>query len=181
MSVFHLKYRPKKISELDLVEVADKIKSIVLSSDGFQSLLFAGPKESGKTSAARILARSVNCSNLKNGEPCGECENCKEIERGNSLDIIEIDAASNRGIDDVRSLKENAYLAPIKLQKKIFIIDEVHMLTKEAFNALLKLIEEPPKNTLFIMCTTDAHRIPETVLSRLLKIKLRKGNQDELL
>ena len=181
MSVFHLKYRPKKISELDLVEVADKIKSIVLSSDGFQSLLFAGPKGSGKTSAARILARAVNCLDLKEGEPCGECANCLEIEKGNSLDIMEIDAASNRGIDDVRSLKENAYLSPVKLKKKIFIIDEVHMLTKEAFNALLKLIEEPPQNTIFVLCTTDIQKIPETVLSRLVKVNFKRGNEAELL
>ena len=121
MAVFHLKYRPKKISELDLSEVADKIKSIVSKESDFQSLLLAGPKGSGKTSAARILAKAVNCLDLKKGEPCGECANCLEIEKGNSLDIMEIDAASNRGIDDVRTLKENAYLSPIKLKKKIFI------------------------------------------------------------
>lgn len=180
MSVFHLKYRPKKITELDLPEVSDKIKSIILSEDNFQSLLFAGPKGSGKTSAARILAKAVNCLDLKDGEACEKCENCLEIEKGNSLDVIEIDAASNRGIDDVRGLKENAYLSPIRLKKKVFIIDEVHMLTKEAFNALLKLIEEPPKNTLFILCTTDVQKIPETVLSRLLKVNFRRGKEDEL-
>ena len=180
MAVFHLKYRPKKISELDLSEVADKIKSIVSKESDFQSLLLAGPKGSGKTSAARILAKAVNCLDLKKGEPCGECANCLEIEKGNSLDIMEIDAASNRGIDDVRTLKENAYLSPIKLKKKIFIIDEVHMLTKEAFNALLKLIEEPPKNTLFILCTTDVQKIPETVLSRLMRVDFRKGKKAEL-
>lgn len=181
MAVFHLKYRPQKISDLDLSEVADKIKSIILSTEGFQSLLFAGPKGSGKTSAARILAKAVNCLDLKKGEPCGECANCKEIEKGNSLDIMEIDAASNRGIDDIRSLKENAYLSPVKLKKKIFIIDEVHMLTKEAFNALLKLIEEPPLNTVFVLCTTDVQKIPETVLSRLIKVNFRKGDKKELL
>ncbi|MFA5026164.1 MAG: DNA polymerase III subunit gamma/tau, partial [Candidatus Shapirobacteria bacterium] len=180
MSVFHLKYRPSKITELDLPEVSDKIKSIILSKNEFQSLLFAGPKGSGKTSAARILAKAVNCTKLKDSEACGKCDNCLEIEKGNSLDIIEIDAASNRGIDDVRGLKENAYLSPIRLKKKVFIIDEVHMLTKEAFNALLKLIEEPPKDTLFILCTTDAQKIPETVLSRLLKVNFRKGKENEL-
>lgn len=180
MAVFHLKYRPSKVTELDLPEVSEKIKSIILSETDFQSLLFAGPKGSGKTSAARILAKAVNCLKLKDGIACGKCENCLEIEKGNSLDIMEIDAASNRGIDDVRGLKENAYLSPIRLKKKIFIIDEVHMLTKEAFNALLKLIEEPPKNTLFILCTTDAQKIPETVLSRLLKVNFRKGKEIEL-
>jgi len=180
MSVFHLKYRPHKVTDLDLPEVSDKINSIITSETDFQSLLFAGPKGSGKTSAARIIAKAVNCLKPKNGEACGKCENCLEIEKGNSLDIIEIDAASNRGIDDVRGLKENAYLSPIRLKKKIFIIDEVHMLTKEAFNALLKIIEEPPKNTLFILCTTDAQKIPETVLSRLLKVNFRKGKEEDL-
>jgi len=180
MSVFHLKYRPKKIADLDLLEVSEKINSIVSSQTDFQSLLFAGPKGSGKTSAARIIAKVVNCLKVKNGEACGKCENCLEIEKGNSLDIIEIDAASNRGIDDVRSLKENAYLSAIRLKKKVFIIDEVHMLTKEAFNALLKIIEEPPKNTLFILCTTDAQKIPGTVLSRLLKVNFRKGKEEDL-
>lgn len=180
MPVFHLKYRPHKVADLDLPEVSDKINSIITSENDFQSLLFAGPKGSGKTSAARIIAKAVNCLKTKKGEACGECENCLEIEKGNSLDIIEIDAASNRGIDDVRGLKENAYLSPIRLKKKIFIIDEVHMLTKEAFNALLKIIEEPPKNTLFILCTTDAQKIPETVLSRLLKVNFRKGKEEDL-
>lgn len=180
MPVFHLKYRPQKVADLDLPEVSDKINNIISSETDFQSLLFAGPKGSGKTSAARIIAKAVNCLKPKNGEACGKCENCLEIEKGNSLDIIEIDAASNRGIDDVRGLKENAYLSPIRLNKKIFIIDEVHMLTKEAFNALLKIIEEPPKNTLFILCTTDAQKIPETVLSRLLRVNFRKGKEDDL-
>lgn len=180
MAVYHLKYRPKRVSDLDLSEVAEKIKNIISNENEFQSLLLAGPKGSGKTSTARILAKAVNCLNLKEGEACGECANCLEIEKGNSLDIIEIDAASNRGIDDVRSLKENAYLSPVRLKKKIFIIDEVHMLTKEAFNALLKLIEEPPKSTLFILCTTDAQKIPETVLSRLMRIDFRKGKKEDL-
>lgn len=180
MPVYHLKYRPKKVSDLDLSEVAEKIKNIISGESDFQSLLLAGPKGSGKTSTARILAKAVNCLNLKEGEACGECANCLEIEKGNSLDIIEIDAASNRGIDDVRTLKENAYLSPVRLKKKIFIIDEVHMLTKEAFNALLKLIEEPPKSTLFILCTTDAQKIPETVLSRLMRIDFRKGKKEDL-
>ena len=161
--------------------MAETLKKILQAKDIPQSFLFSGPKGAGKTSAARILAKAVNCLNLKDGEPCGECENCKEIEKGNSLDIIEIDAASNRGIDDIRSLKDKAYLLPSRFSKKVFIIDEVHMLTKDAFNALLKLIEEPPKHTIFILCTTDAEKIPETVLSRLIKIDFRKGEKKELL
>jgi len=181
MSVFHLKYRPQKFEDLDLQEIGAKLKKII-SSDNFpQSYLFAGPKGAGKTSAARILAKSINCLKSKDGEPCLKCENCMAVNENRAIDIMEIDAASNRGIDDARTLKDKSYLLPVKLKYKVFIIDEVHMLTKEAFNALLKLIEEPPKHTIFIMCTTDWEKIPETILSRLVKIDFRKGKESELL
>ncbi|MFA6185322.1 MAG: DNA polymerase III subunit gamma/tau [Candidatus Shapirobacteria bacterium] len=180
MSVFHLKYRPIKFSDLDLTDVADILKRYLSGKDIPQSFLFSGPKGAGKTSAARILARAVNCTDLQNGEPCGKCDNCKEIIKGGAMDVIEMDAASNRGIEDVRSLKDKAYLLPSKLNKKVFIIDEVHMLTKDAFNALLKLIEEPPKHTIFVLCTTDAEKIPDTVLSRLMRVDFRKGGKKEL-
>lgn len=180
MSVFHLKYRPQKFSDLDLVAVSQSLKKILSGKEVPQSFLFTGPKGAGKTSAARILARAVNCTDLKDSEPCGKCDNCREILRGSSIDVIEIDAASNRGIEDVRALKDKAYLLPSKLAKKVFIIDEVHMLTKEAFNALLKLIEEPPEHTIFVLCTTDEGKIPETVLSRLIKVSFHKGNKEEL-
>lgn len=180
MSVFHLKYRPSKISELDLIEVADSLRIFLKSKDIPQSFLFSGPKGSGKTSAARILARAINCEERKDGEPCNSCDNCKEILSGRSIDIMEMDAASNRGIEDVRSLKDKAYLSPSKLKYKIFIIDEVHMMTKEAFNALLKLIEEPPAHTIFILCTTDVSKIPDTVMSRLVKVDFRKGDKKAL-
>jgi len=180
MSVFHLKYRPIKFSDLDLNDVANSLKKYLNGKDIPQSFLFSGPKGAGKTSAARILARAVNCTDLKEGEPCGKCDNCKEIIKGGAMDIIEMDGASNRGIEDIRSLKDKAYLLPSKLDKKVFIIDEVHMLTKDAFNALLKLIEEPPKHTIFVLCTTDAEKIPETVLSRLVRVDFRKGGKNEL-
>ena len=180
MSVFHLKYRPTKISELDLVEVADTLRNFLKAKDIPQSFLFSGPKGSGKTSAARILARAINCKDRKDGEPCNVCENCKEILNGGSIDIMEMDAASNRGIEDVRSLKDKAYLSPSKLKYKIFIIDEVHMMTKEAFNALLKLIEEPPAHTIFILCTTDVSKIPDTIMSRLVRVDFRKGDKKAL-
>lgn len=180
MSVFHLKYRPQKIGDLDLPEVSGKLKKLLEAEEIPRTLLFAGPKGSGKTSAARILARAVNCLKPQGVEPCNECANCKEILAGNSLDILEIDAASNRGIDDVRSLKEGAYLSPSRLKKKVIIIDEVHMLTREAFNALLKLLEEPPKGLFLVLCTTDEEKIPDTVLSRLSKINFTKGKEDDL-
>lgn len=180
MSVFHLKYRPLKFSDLDLTDVANSLKKYLSAKDVPQSFLFSGPKGAGKTSAARILARAINCTDLKDGEPCGKCDNCKEIVKASAMDVIEMDAASNRGIEDVRSLKDKAYLLPSKLSKKVFIIDEVHMLTKDAFNALLKLIEEPPKHTVFVLCTTDVEKIPETVLSRLVRVDFRKGGKNEL-
>lgn len=181
MSVFHLKYRPQNFSDLDLSEVSVTLKNILKSKDVPQCYLFSGPKGAGKTSAARILAKAINCTDLKDGEPCGKCENCLEVIKGNSMDVIEMDAASNRGIEDIRSLKDKVNLLPSKLPKKVFIIDEVHMLTKEAFNAMLKLIEEPPVHTIFILCTTDEEKIPETVLSRLMKVGFHKGSQKELL
>lgn len=179
MSVFHLKYRPQNLTELDLSDVAESIGKIMSSKERPQAYLFAGPKGSGKTSAARIVAKMVNCEKSEGGDPCNRCNACKEINGGNSLDVMEIDAASHRGIEDVRELKDKAFLLPVKLKVKVFIIDEVHMLTKEAFNALLKLIEEPPKNTLFIMCTTDPQKVPETVLSRLVRVDFRRATKEE--
>lgn len=180
MSVFHLKYRPTSLEELDLAEVGEKLKKILSAKEVPQSFLFAGPKGSGKTSAARIVAKLVNCEKLSEGEACGTCNSCLEIAKGGTIDILEMDAASNRGIEDVKSLKDRAYLSPARLTKKVFIIDEVHMLTREAFNALLKLIEEPPRQTIFILCTTDPQKIPETVLSRLVRVDFRKGKKEEL-
>jgi DNA polymerase-3 subunit gamma/tau len=146
--------------------------------------LFCGPKGTGKTTMARIIAKAVNCLDLENlkqtGEPCLKCENCKEIQN-NSLDIIEVDAASNRGIDEIRELRDASRFTPSKLKFKVFIIDEVHMLTKEAFNALLKTLEEPPAHILFILATTEHFKVPDTIKSRCQRFDLRKISIDNLI
>ncbi|MFA6602320.1 MAG: DNA polymerase III subunit gamma/tau [Candidatus Shapirobacteria bacterium] len=183
MAVYYLQYRPQTISELDNSSGREVLGSIfkkkVVEGSIPKSYLFCGPKGSGKTSAARIFAKAVNC--LKEGtDACGKCENCLEIGRGKSMDIMEMDAASNRGIDEVRMLKEKVFLAPTKLKNKVIIIDEAQMMTKEAFGALLKLLEEPPANTYFIMCTTDPQKIPETIVSRLVKVEFNAGKEEDL-
>lgn len=144
--------------------------------------LLTGPRGSGKTSTARVLARVVNCEHnqKKLGEPCNECLACQSILSGSAMDVIEIDAASNRGIDDIRELKEKIRLAPAHLPKKVYIIDEVHMLTTEAFNALLKTLEEPPSHSLFILCTTELHKVPETIVSRCSRIQFTKATPEEM-
>ncbi|MFZ2153061.1 MAG: DNA polymerase III subunit gamma/tau [Microgenomates group bacterium] len=181
MSVFQLKYRPLKITDLDSQSVVRSLTNLLKSKEMPQALLFSGPKGAGKTSAARIVARVLNCTKLKGIEPCGACPSCQEIINGSSLDVIEIDAASNRGIEEARSLKDRAYLSPARLKRKVFIIDEVHMMTRDAFNALLKLLEEPPQQTVFILCTTDEEKLPETVLSRLVRIRFEKGVDEEMM
>lgn len=142
--------------------------------------LFTGPRGIGKTTIARILAKAVNCHQPKNGEPCNKCSNCKEITEGKSLDLIEIDAASNRGIDEIRELREKIKFTPHSSKYKVFIIDEVHMLTKEAFNALLKTLEEPPPHAIFILATTEVHKIPPTILSRCQRFNFSKISVPQL-
>lgn len=182
---YHLKYRPKKIADLDLSDVVVSLSRILKSSKLSQALLFSGPKGTGKTSAARIFARAINCEkrDVKKGifEPCNSCPTCKSFLSGSSLDVIEIDGASNRGIDDVRVLREGVNLAASASAYKIYIIDEVHMLTKEAFNALLKTLEEPPAHVVFILCTTEPEKLPDTIVSRVLRINFKKAGETELL
>jgi len=137
--------------------------------------LFTGARGTGKTSTARILAKAVNCVGDTDNPPCNRCHICRSITEGTSLDLIEIDAASNRGIDEIRELRDRVAFAPHECRYKVYVIDEVHMLTNEAFNALLKTLEEPPKHVIFVLCTTEPHRLPDTILSRCQRFDFRRG------
>ncbi|MEK9167487.1 MAG: DNA polymerase III subunit gamma/tau, partial [Patescibacteria group bacterium] len=171
MSSLYRKYRPNQFSELvGQDHIRGSIESMLKSNQIGHAFLFSGPRGTGKTTLARLLARVVNCVGKKKGvEACGECEICLEIQNNQSVDVIEIDAASNRGIDEIRDLREKIAFAPARSKYRVYIIDEVHMLTKEAFNALLKTIEEPPAHAIFILATTELHKVPETIISRCLR------------
>ena len=174
------KLRPSRFDDLIGQETtAQTLRNAVLSDRVAHAFLFTGSRGVGKTSAARILTKAVNCLNPNNGEPCNRCENCTEINQNASADVIEIDAASNRGIENIRELRENVNYVPAKCRFKIYIIDEAHMLTLESFNALLKTLEEPPPYVKFILATTDPHKIPLTIISRcqrydFLRISIKK-------
>ncbi|NLJ49718.1 MAG: DNA polymerase III subunit gamma/tau [Candidatus Atribacteria bacterium] len=165
------KWRPQIFEEIVGQEVASRLLTNALKSGQINhAYLFCGPRGVGKTTTARILARSVNCAQGVTAQPCGKCPSCLRIIEGNSLDCVEIDAASHRGIDDIRELREKVKYSPIESRFKVYIIDEVHMLTTEAFNALLKTLEEPPDHAIFILATTEPQRLPDTILSRCLRI-----------
>lgn len=165
--VFARKWRPKNFDEVvGQQHVTQTLKSAVKADKLAHAYLFAGPQGVGKTSCARILAKALNCEKGPTETPCGECSACREIAEGRSLDVIEIDGASNRGIDEIRTLRENVKFAPLNGRVKVYIIDEVHMLTQEAFNALLKTLEEPPPYVKFIFATTHPQKVLTTILSR---------------
>lgn len=178
--VFYLKYRPKTLAELDNEDVAALMAKYLRRPSLPHAFLFTGPKGTGKTSTARIVAKSINCKKRNLGDACGTCDICVSISRGDNLDILEIDAASNRGIDEIRDLREKIKLVPMHLTYKVYIIDEVHMLTTEAFNALLKTLEEPPRHVVFILATTEAHKVPETIVSRCIRVEFHKAKNSEL-
>ena len=161
------KWRPKSFSDVvGQQHITTTLKNQILKDRVGHAYLFWGPRGTGKTSIARLLAKTINCLNIQDAESCNNCKNCRDVIEDRSLDVIEIDAASNRGIDSIRDLKENAQLVASELKYKIYIIDEVHMLTKEAFNALLKTLEEPPPNIIFILATTEYTKLPATIVSR---------------
>jgi DNA polymerase-3 subunit gamma/tau len=169
------KWRPQIFSEVVGQEhITATLKNAIRTNRIAHAYLFTGPRGVGKTTTARILAKTLNCLNPKDAEPCNECEMCKSILSSQSLDIIEIDGASNRGIDEIRTLRESVKYAPTKGKYKVYIIDEVHMLTRESFNAFLKTLEEPPGHTIFIFATTDVHKVPLTIISRCQRFDFRR-------
>ena len=165
--VLSLKLRPQHFDKVvGQTHVTRTIQNAIGLDRVAHGYIFSGPRGVGKTTTARILAKVLNCKNPVENNPCGTCINCREITQGSSLDVQELDGASNRGIDEMRNLRESVKYPPNSGKYRIYIIDEVHMLTREAFNALLKTLEEPPAHVIFIMATTDAHKIPATILSR---------------
>jgi DNA polymerase-3 subunit gamma/tau len=173
--VFARKFRPQRFEEVVGQEpITRTLQNAIREKRIAQSFLFSGSRGVGKTSTARILAKALNCEKDIVTEPCGECISCREIAQGTSLDVLEIDGASNRGIDNIRELRENVKFRPASARFKVYIIDEVHMVTQEAFNALLKTLEEPPEHVKFIFATTEIHKVPATILSRCQRFVFRK-------
>ena len=161
------KWRPKTFDEVIGQEhITETLKTQVRSGHLSHAYIFIGTRGTGKTTCARILAKAVNCENPVDGNPCNQCRYCRGIDDGSILDVVELDAASNTGVDNVRDLREEAVFTPAVARKRVYIIDEVHMLSLAAFNALLKIIEEPPQHLMFILATTELQKVPATILSR---------------
>ncbi len=179
---FYRTYRPQVIDEIDNPAIREHLSSL-LTKDRTKlphAFFLTGPKGTGKTTAARVIAKLFNCTKRTKAGPCGTCEQCVSIAKGTNMDVIEMDAASNRGIDEIRTLRDRINLSPVSAEFTIYIIDEVHMLTTEAFNALLKTLEEPPAHAVFVLATTDAHKVPGTILSRCVHLGFQKAGVTEL-
>ena len=173
--VLYRKWRPRTFAELAGQErVARTLTNAIASGKVAHAYLFSGPRGTGKTTSGRLLAKALNCAEPKEGEPCNECESCRSYLEGRAIDLVELDAASNRGIDEIRSLREKANFAPAAGAYKLYLVDEVHMLTEPAFNALLKTLEEPPPYIVFVLATTEVHKVPATVISRCQRFDFRR-------
>ena len=179
--VLSLKYRPQSFDDVvGQAHVTQTLVNAFKKERVAQGYIFTGPRGVGKTTTARILAKGLNCSDSKNGQPCNDCTVCNEITESRNLDVLEIDGASNRGIEEIRNLRELIKFTPMNAPYKIFIIDEVHMLTNPAFNALLRTLEEPPAHGKFIMCTTDIHKVPATIISRCQRFDFHRLSIEEI-
>jgi len=180
--VLYRKYRPQKFSEVvGQDHVIKTLTSAISTGKVAHAYLFAGPRGVGKTTVARILAKAVNCLDDSNYEPCNKCESCLDIMSGRAMDLIEIDAASNRGIEEIRELRERVRFTPSRAKYKVFVIDEAHQLTKEAFNALLKTLEEPPAHVIFVLATTEPYKMLPTILSRVQRFDFRKLSLSDII
>src|ERR1043165_7728733 len=176
------KYRPQSFGELiGQDHVKTTLENAITQGRIAHGYIFAGQRGTGKTTVARILARCLNCEKGPTPTPCGVCASCTEIAAGSSVDVIEIDAASNRGINEMRELRENVRYRPARDRYKVFIVDEAHQITNEAFNALLKTLEEPPEWAVFILCTTESHKIPATIASRCQHFSFRSVDFEDLI
>jgi len=174
------KYRPRTFEEvIGQNHIVKTLTNQIQFDKISHAYLFTGSRGTGKTSTAKIFAKAINCENAKNGSPCGECETCLSLDKTN-IDVLEIDAASNNGVDEIRELREKVKYPPVVGKYKVYIIDEVHMLSTSAFNALLKTLEEPPKHTVFILATTEVHKLPATILSRCLRFDFKLVPLEEL-
>jgi len=175
------KYRPQTFDDVSgQMAVTQTLKSQLMTGKMSHAYLFTGSRGTGKTSCAKILAKAVNCLHPDNGNPCNCCEACRAIDSGSCMDVLEIDAASNNGVDNVRDLRDDAIYTPSQVKMRVYIIDEVHMLSISAFNALLKIIEEPPEHLLFILATTELHKVPATILSRCQRFSFRRISQEDI-
>lgn len=180
-TALYRKYRPKNFEEvIGQSHITKTLQNQICNGQIGHAYLFTGSRGTGKTSVAKIFAKAVNCLNNVRGSACGECENCKRLEKENDINIIEIDAASNNKVDDIRQIREKVKFMPVGAKYKVYIIDEVHMLTDSAFNALLKTLEEPPPYVIFILATTEVHKLPQTILSRCVRFDFRLVSIEEL-